>query len=110
MLQRNIVILFGTVIFVDVVKKFKFLEMENGNRQSVKYTGFRLKKETMKELVDLRKAYSLSYGKDFSNDEFVHQLIASVEGGDPSVWDFFCQLREVSEKLEMKARERVSKE
>lgn len=71
------------------------------------YTAFRLKKEAFRELSDMKKAFEISYQKEMSNDEFIRQLMAAVEGGDPAVWDAYCSLRELTEKLEKKAQKRL---
>lgn len=71
------------------------------------YTALRLKKEAFRELSDMKKAFEISYQKEMSNDEFIRQLMAAVEGGDPAVWEGYCRLREVAEELERKAQERL---
>lgn len=72
------------------------------------FGALRLKRETLKELSDMKKAFEISYQKEMSNDEFIRQLMAAVEGGDPAVWDAYCSLRELTEKLERKALERIT--
>lgn len=71
------------------------------------YTALRLKKDAFRELSDMKKAFEISYQKEMSNDEFIRQLMAAVEGGDPAVWEGYCRLREVAEELERKAQERL---
>lgn len=63
------------------------------------YSAFRLKKENVKYLQDMKRAFEISYAKDFSNDEFIRQLVASVEEGDPAVWDIFCKLQATEQEL-----------
>lgn len=71
------------------------------------FSAFRLKKETVNYLQDLKKSFELSYGRDFSNDEFIHQLVASVEDGDVAVWEIFCKLQMTQKELaEMAANNR----
>ena len=71
------------------------------------FAALRLKRATLKELSDMRRAFEFAYRKEFTNDEFIRQLLASVEGGDPAVWENFCKIRELSEELEKKAQERL---
>lgn len=75
------------------------------------FSAFRLKKETINCLQDLKKSFELSYGRDFSNDEFIHQLVASVEDGDVAVWEIFCKLQMTQKELaEMAAENRKQRE
>lgn len=71
---------------------------------SNEYGAFRLKKETVEYLRTMKLAFELSYGKDFSNDEFILQMAASVEDGDVAVWEAFCELNEKFEELKEKAK------
>lgn len=76
------------------------------------FSAFRLKKETIRFLQDLKKAFELSYGKEFNNDDFIQQLAASVEAGDPACWEVFCKLKTTDKEIaEMaaKARELATK-
>lgn len=70
------------------------------------YGAFRLKKETVEFLQTMKQAFELSYGKSFTNDEFIHQMAASVEDGDLAVWETYCELNEKLEELKEKAKKR----
>lgn len=69
------------------------------------FSAFRLKKETVKFLQDLKRAYEISYGKEFSNDEFIMQMTGSIQGSDKSVWDIYCKLLATQKELEELAAE-----
>lgn len=69
------------------------------------YGAFRLRKETVEYLKTLKQAFELSYGRSFTNDDFIKQMATSVEEGDVAVWEVFCEL---SEKLD-ELKERVKK-
>ena len=72
------------------------------------FSAFRLKKDTVKYLQDLKRAFEISYGREFSNDDFINQ--ASVKNGDPSVWEIFNKLKDTQKELEeMAAENRKSK-
>ena len=64
------------------------------------FSAFRLKKESVRFLQDLKRAFELSYGKEMSNDEFIQQMGASEETGDPAVWEIYGQMQEAQQKLE----------
>ena len=74
--------------------------------KEIEYGAFRLKKETVEYLKVMKKAFELSYAKDFSNDEFIKQMAASVEDGDVAVWETFCELNEKLDELKEKAKQR----
>lgn len=73
--------------------------------QSVQYGSLRLKPETIEFLKELREAFEASYGKKFTMDEFIRQMAASVEEGDPGVWELYCLKVSQKEELEKKIEE-----
>lgn len=74
------------------------------------FSAFRLKKETVKFLQDFKQAFELCYGKEMSNDDFIRQALASVEAGDPAVWETYGQILESQQRLEMIAAEAMKKQ
>lgn len=64
------------------------------------FSAFRLKKDTVKFLQEMKRAYEIAYGKEFSNDDFIKQMASSIEVGDSSVWEIFCKLQETQKELE----------
>lgn len=74
------------------------------------FSAFRLKKETVKYLQDMKRAFEISYGREFSNDDFINQMAAIVKKGDPAVWEIFSKLKDTQKELEeMAAENRKSK-
>lgn len=69
------------------------------------FSAFRLKKETVKFLQDMKEAYEISYGKEFSNDTFIKQLASAAEAGDSSTWEIYCKMQENKKALEELAAE-----
>ena len=69
------------------------------------FSAFRLKKDTVRYLQDMKRAFELSYGKEFSNDEFIKQMAASVEAGNPAVWEIWCRMQLSRKELEEIAAE-----
>ena len=74
------------------------------------YGAFRLRKDTLEFLQTMKQAFELSYGKKFTNDEFVKQMAASVEEGDIAVWETYCELDMKIEELNEKAIRRRENE
>lgn len=72
--------------------------IQNDSRNA--FSAFRLKKDTVKFLQDMKRAFEISYGREFSNDEFIHQLSASISKGDPSTWEIFNKLINIQKELE----------
>ena len=67
------------------------------------FSAFRLKKDTVKYLQDMKRAFEISYGREFSNDDFINQMAASVKNGDPSVWEIFNKLKDTAENRKSKS-------
>lgn len=77
------------------------------------YGALRVKQSTIEFLKDLKDAFDASYGRRFTMDEFIRRVAASVEGGDPGVWEIYCvqqlQKDELKEKIEASQRIRKLK-
>lgn len=69
------------------------------------YSAYRLRRETVKFLQDMKKAFELSYGMSLSNDEFIRKAFASVEAGDPAVYEIYCRIQLTEDELEQLAKE-----
>ncbi len=74
---------------------------------NTRYGALRLKKDTIEYLQLMKQAFEISYGKSFSNDEFIKKMAASVEDGDTAVWETFCELSDKIEELRQRAQDRV---
>jgi len=74
--------------------------MTKGNE----YGSLRIKLTTIEFLKGMKEAFDASYSKKFTMDEFINQMAAAVEDGDPGVWDIYCtkqiQKHELKEKIE----------
>ena len=73
------------------------------------YGALRLKVSTIEYLRTMKQAFEICYGKDFSNDEFIKQMAASVEGGDIAVWETFCELTQKMDEIKQRAQERMKR-
>lgn len=69
------------------------------------YGALRVKTDTVEFLKDLKAAYELSYGSKFTMDEFLRQMAASVEDGDPAVWEIHCKMQTQKDELKRIAEE-----
>lgn len=68
-----------------------------------RYGNLRLKKDTIDTLRELKDAYTICYGKPFTFDGVVRQMVSSVEDGDIAVWEIFCLRRQQKEEALKKA-------
>lgn len=66
------------------------------------YGTLRIKPETIELLRGLKDAFDASYGKKFTMDEFVRQMAAAIEEGDPGVWEIYCTQQAQKEELQQK--------
>ena len=69
------------------------------------YGAFRLKKETVEFLRTMKQAFELTYEKEFTNDEFIHQMAASVEEGDCAVWETYCVIEMKKDEIRERVKE-----
>jgi len=49
--------------------------------------------KTLEDLKLWKKAYEDSYNSDFSYERLVTQMTASVEDGDPNVYEMYCRIK-----------------
>lgn len=75
-------------------------QIERGN-----FSAFRVRKETVKLLQDMKDAFEISYGKEYSNDSFIQQLATAVKTGNSSTWEIYCKMQENKKSLELLAAE-----
>jgi len=68
-------------------------------KEKVKYGNLRLPEEVIEEFKDWAAAYRLTYGRDMSNGEVMRQMFASIETGDPAVYECYCEAMERRERL-----------
>ncbi len=72
------------------------------------YGNFKVTKETMKYLQNLKSAFEIYYGKEMTNDEFIKQMATSLNKGDSCVWEIFCEMQKNQQRLvEMAAMQRT---
>ena len=64
--------------------------MVRKEKGEVKYGSLRLKEDTIAFLRNLKDAFEICYGHPFTYDGFIRQLSASLEAGDPAVWEMYC--------------------
>lgn len=69
------------------------------------YVSVRVKRSTKETLSELMEAYSVCYGKPFTFDAVVNQMVASIEEGDVAVWELYCMRQAQREEMERKAQE-----
>ena len=69
-----------------------------------KYGTLRVKAPTVDFLKDLKEAFEASYGRKFTMDELIKQMVSYIKDGDSGVWDIYRtkqeQKNELKEKIE----------
>lgn len=69
------------------------------------YGTLRLNQEVIDLLKDMKSAFEASYQKKFTMSKFLEQMTASVEDGDPAVWEIYCTMRIQKAELKQKVME-----
>lgn len=69
------------------------------------YGTLRLNQEVIDLLKDMKSAFEVSYQKKFTMSKFLEQMTASVEDGDPAVWEIYCTMRIQKAELKQKVKE-----
>lgn len=62
------------------------------------YGALRLPRESLNDFQYVKIAMEVNYGKIFSSEKVLSQLIAALEDGDPAVYETYCKLKLKNEK------------
>ena len=63
------------------------------------FSAYRLKKESISRLQQIKIAYEAVADKKVTNDEFVAHLINCLESSDPKVMDYYNQAEALKSSL-----------
>ena len=71
--------------------------------EKMTFKAIRVPETLMTDMKVLKGAYEESYGHKMTFEEVIRQMIASIEDGDPSVYEIYCTMqntrREMQEKI-----------
>ena len=70
--------------------------------EKMTFKAIRVPEALMEDMKILKTAYEESYGKKMTFEEVLRQMIASVETGDPNVYEIFCTIQ--SSRVEMQEK------
>lgn len=56
------------------------------------FGAFRLKKDTIESLKNLKRAFELSSEQSFTNDDFIRKLMGYVQNSDSNTWGIFTTI------------------
>lgn len=69
------------------------------------FSAYRLKKESIGRLQQIKIAYEAVYERKMTNDEFINHLVDCIDDGDLAVWEYYCQTQTLkSEAVEKKKK------
>ena len=67
------------------------------------FGAYRLKKDTIDMLKNLKRAFELSGAQSLTNDDFIRKLIGCVQNSDSSIWGIFSTIESQQSELIKKA-------
>lgn len=57
------------------------------------YGALRLPRESIEDFRLVKIAMEANYGRKFSSEKVIAKMIASLEDGDPAVYETYCSLK-----------------
>lgn len=80
----------GKIVKIESVSALRTIVAETDSNSNT----LTLDNSTIDSLLKMKRAYEMVYNKEFTMDEFVIQMSASVEEGDVAVWEEYCKAQE----------------
>ena len=76
--------------------------------EKMTFKAIRVPESLMEDIKILKSAYEESYGKKMTFEEVLRQMMASIEDGDPAVYEIYCTMQ--SSRQEMQERIKALKQ
>jgi len=68
--------------------------------EKLTFKSIRVPEPLMEEMKALKSAYEECYGKKMTFEDVIRTMMASVEDGDPAVWEMFCTIQASREEMQ----------
>lgn len=68
------------------------------------FKAIRVPETLMEDMKVLKSAYEESYGKKMTFEDVLRQMIASIEDGDPAVYEMYCAMQTSRQEMQEKIK------
>ena len=64
------------------------------------FKAIRVPESLMEDIKVLKNAYEESYGKKMTFEDVLRQMMASIEDGDPAVYEMYCAMQTSRQEMQ----------
>ena len=64
------------------------------------FKAIRVPESLMEDIKVLKNAYEESYGKKMTFEDVLRQMMASMEDGDPAVYEMYCAMQTSRQEMQ----------
>ena len=72
--------------------------------EKMTFKAIRVPELLMEDMKVLKSAFEESYGKKMTFEDVLRQMIASIEDGDPSVYEIYCTMQNSRQEMQEKIK------
>ena len=72
--------------------------------EKMTFKAIRVPESLMEDMKVLKRAFEESYGKKMTFEDVLRHLIASIEDGDPSVYEIYCTMQNSRQEMQEKIK------
>ena len=68
------------------------------------FKAIRVPETLMEDIKVLKSAYEECYGKKMTYEDVLRQMMASIEDGDPAVYEMYCAMQTSRQEMQEKIK------
>lgn len=68
------------------------------------FKAIRVPEALMEDIKVLKSAYEECYGKKMTYEDVLRQMMASIEDGDPAVYEMYCAMQTSRQEMQEKIK------
>lgn len=72
--------------------------------EKMTFKAIRVPETLMEDMKVLKSAYEESYGKKMTFEDVLRQMIASIEKGEPAVYEMYCAMQTSRQEMQVRIK------
>ena len=72
--------------------------------EKMTFKAIRVPEALMEDIKVLKSAYEECYGKKMTYEDVLRQMMASIEDGDPAVYEMYCAMQTSRQEMQEKIK------
>ena len=84
------------LLHLNIVTLMRSKEMN----EKITFKSIRVPESLMEDIKVLKSAYEECYGKKMTFEDVIRKMMASIEDGDPAVWEMYSTIQSSREEMQ----------